>query len=120
MDVEVILDHALSAYRQDDGLAVEMAQSARRILRKRQVWRLRSTLTEAETQARSRCRDAGVQVCAIQSPCGIGRCPFTPNESLRSVQVGPPARKLKKPTHRPVTAVWPTYSIEDAVTALAS
>jgi len=120
VDVVAVCDHALIAYRHDAGLAVEMVQSAKRILRKRLVWRIRSALSEAEAQARSRCAEAGVQVCAIQSPCGTGRCPFAPTEELRLLRVGPPATKLKKPSRRPVEAVWPVYSIEDAVTALTS
>lgn len=106
---------ALGAFGSDVSYAVAVVSAAVNIRRKRQTWRHRLELREAEQEARAQCAAGPDFICKTQSPCGTGTCRFASKE-LRGLKVP----ECAGPSQRPqLLATGGSYSIEAAVYPLS-
>lgn len=108
-----VRDEALAAFGEDPAYAVSMAKQANTILNKRAVWALRMELREAESKARSLCRESGSFVCRATTPCGTGQCKFAEGD-LTLLEMDNCSGEVMRPQKNPAGA----YSLESALAPL--
>lgn len=68
LDSETAIEEALCLFERDPLYLVEILRRARLKRRKR----IRKSLSVAVSEAQKRC---SLQVCLVESPCGVGLCP---------------------------------------------
>lgn len=114
---EDVMAEALTAYRLDVSYAVAMAAQASQILRKREVWAVRTELRAASVHAVMACSELPRFTCSSRSPCGTGAgCRVAlPGLALLDVPAKP-GKSIRPQPHES----GPTYDIESAVKPLVA
>ena len=110
---EALRAEALLAYKIDVSYAVAMCAQATQILRKREVWSVRSELRAASAEAVAACRR--LPEFTSPSPCGTGAGCCVAAGDLVLLDVPAKAGKATRPQPH---ESGPTYDIESAVKPL--
>ncbi len=109
-----LIDTALDDFRTDPQYLEAALKSVRQTRRKRQSWFIRTAARRVVEAAQQRCVTAGVQVCTVAGPCGVGACPFAEG-SMVAIRVSPRLGMATRPEG--VVCNYPTFD-EDALVAI--
>ena len=117
MPYEALTAEALVAYKIDASYAVAMCAQASQILRKREVWSVRSELRAASAEAVAACSQQPAFTCSSPSPCGTSAtCRFSSGQLALLDVPAKPGRATRPQPHES----GPTYDIEAAVKPLVA
>jgi hypothetical protein len=75
-----IVSQAKRAFKEDSSYVVAMLHQAVNIQNKRDNYKIRAELREAERVAREKCSSSPAFSCKVLSPCGTGKCAFSEDQ----------------------------------------
>jgi len=112
-----VMAEAMVAYKLDVSYAVAMAAQASQILRKREVWAVRTELRAASAEAVAACAEQPTFTCSSPSPCGTSAtCRFSSGSMTLLDVPAKPGQSLRPQPHTD----GPSFDVEAAVKPLVA
>lgn len=102
-------------FRKDPQYLESVLKSVRVTKRKRRSLVIRAAARQVVNAAQESCQLAGVAVCTVAGPCGMGACPFA-DGVFRAVRLAAKPGENARPTG--VVSPHPTFSQDQLVTTL--